>query len=109
MFESLSRLCDKKFESQETTKQLKDWSYMDYIKLSHADNMLCQMKAQGDIEMAICICMYNEDRGMLQHTLMGVAENILKMAKQGVDPDKIVVIIVSDGIEKVNPDILPLF
>ena len=61
------------------------------------------------MEMAICICMYNEDRGMLQHTLLGVAENIMNLCKQGVDPDKIVVVIVSDGIEKVNPSIIPLF
>lgn len=48
--------------------------------------------------MAICICMYNEDRSMLQNTLLGVGENIVRLYKQGVDTDKIIVIIVQDGI-----------
>ena len=48
--------------------------------------------------MAICICMYNEDRSMLQNTLLGVGENIVRLYNQGVDTDKIVVIIVQDGI-----------
>jgi hypothetical protein len=34
-------------------------------------------------------------------------ENIVQLYKQGVDPDKIVVIIVQDGIEKMDKSILP--
>ncbi len=56
------------------------------------------MKAQGAIEIAICICMYNEDRSMLNNTLLGVGENIINLYNQGVDPDKIVVMVVQDGI-----------
>ena len=59
--------------------------------------------------MAICICMYNEDRSMLQNTLLGVGENIVRLYNQGVDTDKIVVIIVQDGIQKMDHSILSLF
>lgn len=57
--------------------------------------------------MAICVCMYNEDKDMLNNTLQGIGENIVQLYKQGVDPDKIVVIIVQDGIEKMDKSILP--
>jgi hypothetical protein len=49
--------------------------------------------------------MYNEDRGMMNNTLLGIGENIAKLYKKGVDPDKIVVIIVQDGIEKMDKSI----
>ncbi len=56
------------------------------------------MKMRGNMEMAICVCMYNEDRTMLNNTLQGIGENIINLYKQGVDPDKIVVILLQDGI-----------
>lgn len=34
------------------------------------------MKEEAGIELAICICMYSEDKKMLKSTLAGVAENI---------------------------------
>ena len=57
------------------------------------------MKAHGTpLEMGVCICMYNESREMLQNTLKGVGANIYNLWKQGVDPDKIFVSIIQDGI-----------
>lgn len=38
----------------------------------NADNLLCQMKCCGEMEIAICVCMYNEDKEMLSNTLLGV-------------------------------------
>ena len=67
------------------------------------------MKTHGNIEMAICVCMYKEDRTMLNNTLQGIGENIINLYKQGVDPDKIVVIILQDGIEKMDKSILEMF
>ncbi len=67
------------------------------------------MKTHGNLEMAICVCMYNEDRTMLNNTLQGIGENIINLYKQGVDPDKIVVIILQDGIEKMDKSILDMF
>jgi hypothetical protein len=46
--------------------------YLTYLQDIKADNLLYQLKTHGTIEMAICICMYNEDRNMLQNTLEGV-------------------------------------
>jgi precorrin-6B methylase 1 len=65
------------------------------------------MKLGKEMEMAICVCMYNEDKDMLNNTLQGIGENIVQLYKQGVDPDKIVVVIVQDGIEKMDKSILP--
>jgi hypothetical protein len=42
---------------------------------------------------------------MLNNTLSGVGENIINLYKQGIDPDKIVVIIVQDGIDKMDPSV----
>jgi len=53
--------------------------------------------------------MYNETKEMLNSTLLGVGENVVNLWKQGVDPDKIVVIIVQDGIEPINKEILKLY
>ena len=73
--------------------------YFSYAKANYGDNLLCQMKAHGTpLEMGVCICMYNESREMLQNTLKGVGANIYNLWKQGVDPDKIFVSIIQDGI-----------
>lgn len=73
-------------------------TYLSYIRENNGDNLLCQMKTHGAMEMAICVCMYNEDRSMLQNTLQGIGENLVKLYQQGIDPDKIVVVIIQDGI-----------
>ncbi len=46
---------------------------------------------------------------MLQNTLLGVGENIVRLHKQGVDTDKIIVVVVQDGIEKMDQSVLALF
>ena len=69
------------------------------IKENNQDNMLALMKSQEGIELAICVCMYSEDKKMLKSTLAGVAENISNMvAIGGLDPDKIGVFVMMDGI-----------
>jgi hypothetical protein len=50
--------------------------------------------------------MYSEDKKMLKNTLAGVAENIDLFVKGGISTDKIAVICVMDGIEKVDPSIV---
>ena len=77
-------------------------SYIDYAQKNQTNNMLHQLKAQGAVEMATCICMYNENKEMLQNTLFGVAENIQKLSKMGVDHDQLPVFIIVDGIEKID-------
>ncbi len=56
------------FEDDQSAKH----SYLNYIRSENADNLLCQMKTHGHLEMAICVCMYNEDRTMLNNTLQGI-------------------------------------
>lgn len=95
-------------DRQPGENSLRDYSsYIKYCRHNHADNLLCQMKLGKEMEMAICVCMYNEDKDMLNNTLQGIGENIVQLYKQGVDPDKIVVVIVQDGIEKMDKSILP--
>ena len=69
------------------------------IRLSSMDNMLAFMKQTEGIELAICICMYSEDKKMLKNTLAGVADNIANLvAFEKIDPDKIGVFVMMDGI-----------
>ena len=73
------------------------------------------MKQKEGIELAICICMYSEDKKMLKNTLAGVSENIAnlvaleKIGGRELDPDKIGVFIMMDGIEKVDPTVIDYF
>ena len=72
--------------------------------------MLSLMKKTEGIELAICICMYSEDKKMLKSTIAGVSENIANLvAFEGLNPDKIGVFIMMDGIEKVDLSILEYF
>jgi hypothetical protein len=45
----------------------------DEMKENNQDNILTLMKAKHGIELAICICMYSEDKKMLKSTLAGVS------------------------------------
>lgn len=72
--------------------------------------MLSLMKKKGGIKLAICICMYSEDKKMLKSTLAGVAENVANLvAYEGLDPDDIGVFVMMDGIEKVDSSIISYF
>lgn len=72
--------------------------------------MLSLMKKTEGIQLAICICMYSEDKKMLKSTIAGVSENIANLvAFEGLNPDKIGVFIMMDGIEKVDLSILEYF
>ena len=54
--------------------------------------------------------MYSEDKKMLKSTIAGVSENIANLvAFEGLNPDKIGVFIMMDGIEKVDLSILEYF
>ena len=46
---------------------------------------------------------------MLKNTLAGIAQNIDLFVKGGLSTDKIAVICVMDGIEKVDPSIVEYF
>ena len=80
------------------------------VRKESMDNLLSLMKQREGIELAICICMYSEDRKMLKSTLAGVEENIQNLvALEGLDPDKIGVFVIMDGIEKVHDSVVEYF
>ena len=53
--------------------------------------------------------MYSEDKPMLKRTMSGIAENIDSLICSGVSPDDIIVCIVIDGIQKVDPSLFDYF
>jgi hypothetical protein len=87
----------------------KDSSFQQ-IKENSQDNILTLMKEADGIELAICICMYSEDKTMLKSTLAGVAKNISNLvAREKISSDKIGVFILMDGIEKVEESVVGYF
>ena len=60
--------------------------------------------------MAICVCMYSEDKKMLKSTLAGIKENISNIvSRENISSDKIGVFVMMDGIEKVDPSVVDYF
>jgi hypothetical protein len=53
--------------------------------------------------------MYSEDKTMLRKTLAGVSKNIATFVQNGISSDDIVVAVMIDGIEKVDPSVVDLF
>ena len=96
---SLNQYVLKDFESYSNL----DGSHrnLKYITQNNYDNLLSLIKpgkGQEPLELAICICMYSENKSMLRKTLAGVANNIATFAKNGISSDKIAVCVVMDGI-----------
>lgn len=52
------------------------------LKMNNQNNMLSLIKQREGIELAICVCMYSEDKKMLKSTLAGIAENISNIVAQ---------------------------
>lgn len=46
---------------------------------------------------------------MLRKTLAGVANNIATFVKNGISSDQIAVVVIMDGIEKVDPSVVDFF
>lgn len=54
--------------------------------------------------------MYSEDKKMLKGTLAGIGENIANLALRcAIDPDRIGVFVIMDGIEKVDSSVVDYF
>ena len=61
------------------------------------------MKTDDGLELAICVCMYSENKKMLKTTIAGIKDNISKIVLEGnISSDKIGVFVIMDGIEKVD-------
>lgn len=53
--------------------------------------------------------MYSEDKAALRGTLAGIAESIRHFIDNKIPPDDIVVAVIQDGIEKVDPSVIEFF
>ena len=57
------------------------------------------MKKETGFKLAICVCMFREDKKMLKNTLRGIEENIANLvAYEQINPDNIGVFVMMDGI-----------
>ena len=73
------------------------------MKANNQNNLLSLMKDKAGIQLAICVCMYSEDKKMLKSTLAGIQENIANIVSKqsrlhGITSDKIGVFVLMDGI-----------
>lgn len=46
------------------------------LRKKQQDNYVSLLKRPEGVELAICVCMYSEDKPMLKRTLRGIADNI---------------------------------
>lgn len=79
------------------------------IRKEKQDNYISLLKRNEGVELAICVCMYSENKKMLKSTLMGIADNIEQLIDSGLSPDDIFVTIVIDGVQKVDEGIFDYF
>ncbi len=79
------------------------------LRKEKQDNYISLLKRSQGVELAICVCMYSENKKMLKSTLMGIADNIQQLIDSGVSPDDIFVTIVIDGVQKVDEGIFDYF
>lgn len=63
----------------------------------------------GGIKVAICICMYSEDKSMLKRTLSGVGKNVETFVNGGYSYNDIGVFVIMDGIEVVHSTVEQYF
>lgn len=104
-----SSITDNKYTLHDV-KGLEGKPPLKVLQEENQDNMLSLMKEAQGLELAICICMYSEDKKMLKSTLAGVAENIANLvAYEKMDPDKVGVFVMMDGIEKVDSSVIEYF
>lgn len=61
------------------------------------------------MEIGICVSMSGENRKALKNTLVGVANNIDELVRSGVSPDDIFVVVVIDGVRKVDKSLYEYF
>lgn len=72
-------------------------------------SLLRPFSEDSKIKACICICMYSEDKAALRGTLAGIAESIRHFIDNKIPPDDIVVAVIQDGIEKVDPSVIEFF
>lgn len=61
------------------------------------------------IKMLICVTMYAEDRQMLKNTLKGIQRNVKNFKEYNISQEQIVVVVIQDGILKMQGEMEDLF
>ena len=69
-----------------------------YSYLETEKEKIVNQKKDANFLVAICICMYSEDKKMLKETILGVKKNIEELIKKGYSSDSIGVFVIIDGI-----------
>ncbi len=65
-----------------------------------------ETKVVRKLRMLICVTMYNEDRGLLTKTLEGIYDNLDSFCAHGMCAEDLAVVVLSDGILKMDPSVL---
>ena len=65
-----------------------------------------QNKVIRKLRMLICVTMYNEDRDLLTKTLEGIYDNLDSFCNHGMCAEDIAVVILSDGILKMDESVV---
>jgi len=71
------------------------------IKDVGGDGLISIMKSIKP-KLAICITVYNETRSQLEKTILGIYSDLKTFKTNGISPFEILVIVIYDGIEKLN-------
>lgn len=81
---------------------------LDEVRISQANQEQKEAPHVG-CEFGICVSMAGEDRRVLKKTLAGVAQNVDEMIRSGVSPDDIFVVVMVDGVQKVDKSLYEYF
>jgi len=65
-----------------------------------------EKKKLRKLRMLVCVTMYNEDRHLLNKTLEGIHDNLAAFVMASVCPEDIAVVVISDGIQKMDPSVV---
>ena len=89
-------------------KQKKDYKF---LCENNYDNLLSLIKEDDrpSLRVAICVCMYSQDKTQLKKTFNGIANNIATFVKNGIPSDEIGVFFIMDGIDVVNESVVEFF
>jgi cellulose synthase/poly-beta-1,6-N-acetylglucosamine synthase-like glycosyltransferase len=79
--------------------------YVNNNKNSSFDSFIIEKK----YDLIIGIAMYAEDYNSIDSTLEGISQNLPALADAGISQDRILVLIISDGRQKVNKEVYETF
>lgn len=68
-----------------------------------------EKKKLRKLRMLVCVTMYNEERDLLNKTLEGIHDNLAAFCMASVCPEDIAVVVVSDGIMKMDQSVRNFF